>query len=268
MLIKNYKKSNKFTDKHLVIIYSFLILFLVSSGFFIYFKYAKTSPVIADKVAAVVEAITPPIESTTPKNGNVVCLDPGHGGNDVGAIYKKLYEANVNLIVAKQVKSLLEKDGYTVYMTRSDDSYVAKRARSAYCNSVNANILVSVHHNTYESDHSVNYSTVLYYKDSDQLLASSILNSNSELLGIESKGIAKFNNSLFWTADMPSILSEALFMTSTSEYSQISKPDSPRLAAEASSIATGIRNYFEKPEEITASISNDSLTIDRVDQDE
>ena len=233
---------------------------------FIYQRYVKKSPVLPKEVTAIFNAIAPP-DNSTPKNGKIVCLDPGHGGNDVGAIYKKLYEANINLEVAKDAKTVLEKEGYTVYLTRSDDSYMAKRDRSAYCNSVNADILVSIHHNTYEADHSVNYGTVLYYKDSDQLLASSILNSNSELLNIESKGIAKFDNSLFWTANMPSVLTEALFMTNTTEYTQISKSDSPRLAAEASSIAIGIRNYFEKPEEIVASVNNDSLTIDRVDQD-
>lgn len=267
MLIKRYKKTNNFSDKTLAIIYSILIIILLLAATFVYQKYVKKSPIISEKVAAVVEAIIPPDDSI-PKNGNIVCLDPGHGGNDVGAIYKKLYEANINLEVAKEAKKILENEGYTVYMTRDDDSYIAKRARSAYCNSINADILVSIHHNTYDSDHSVNYGTVLYYKDSDQLLASSILNSNSELLGVESKGIAKFDNSLFWTANMPSVLSEALFMTNAAEYAQISKSDSPRLAAEANSIAVGVRNYFEKPEEIIASPSNDSLTIDRVDQDE
>ena len=266
MLIKRYKKSNSLSDKTLAIIYSILIILLILAAVLVYQKYAKKSPIISEKVAAVVETIIPPDDSI-PKNGNIVCLDPGHGGNDVGAIYKKLYEANINLEVAKDARTILEKEGYTVYLTRSDDSYIAKRDRSAYCNSVNADILVSIHHNTYDSDHSVNYGTVLYYKDSDQLLASSILNSNSELLNIESRGIAKFDNSLFWTANMPSVLSEALFMTNTAEYTQISKSNSARLTAKANSITNGIRNYFEKPEEIIASPSNDSLTIDRVDQD-
>jgi N-acetylmuramoyl-L-alanine amidase len=162
----------------------------------------------------------------------------------------------------------LENDNYTVYLTRTDDTYIAKRARSAYCNSIKADILVSIHHNTYDSDHTVDYDTALYYKDSDKLLASSILSSTSLKLGIESKGIAKFDNSLFWTANMPSALSEALFMTNTTEYSQIVKTNSVRLADEAQGIATGIINYFEKPEQIQNSVTNDSLIIDRVDQGE
>jgi N-acetylmuramoyl-L-alanine amidase len=239
---------------------------LLASASFLYIKYSKEPVVISETINNVIEDIIK-TEPEIQKNGNIVCLDPGHGGYDVGAIYKKLYEADINLTVAKDLQAHLENDGYTVYMTRSDDSFVEKRARSTYCNSVNADILVSIHHNTYDADHSVNYSTVLYYKDSDKLLASSILKSNSELLEIESKGIVKFDNSLFWTANMPSILSEALFMTNTAEYTQISKSNSARLSAEATSLETGIKNYFENPDGIIASTNNDSITIDRIDQD-
>lgn len=198
-----------------------------------------------------------------------VCLDPGHGGNDTGAIYKKLVESEVNLTVAQKLKEMLEADGYQVYLTRSNDDFVAKRDRARYCNSEKATILVSIHHNTYEEDPSVNYNTVLYYKDVDRPLASSIIESTSLKLGVKNQGISKFNNSLFWVAEMPSVLLESFFLTNRMEYQNLIKSHSERLDEEAEGIKEGIVNYFANPNQDTAAdtVDADSLIIDRSDYD-
>jgi len=211
----------------------------------------------------VIEAVD--LTENEPTKKQIVCLDPGHGGKDVGAIYGKLYESNINLNVALQTKSILENEGYTVLLTRTSDTTVAKRARATYCNSVNADILVSIHHNSYDSDNTVDYATALYYKDSDQLLASGILASTADQLEVKSQGISKFDNSLLWIANMPAALSEAFFISNKSEYSLVTESNSVRLANEAQGIATGIINYFAHPEQIETLISDDPLVINRTD---
>jgi N-acetylmuramoyl-L-alanine amidase len=193
----------------------------------------------------------------------IVCLDPGHGGNDAGAIVGGIYESRVNFEVADKVKKDLAAMGYQVFLTRDDDTFVYKRDRSRYCNSVNADILVSIHHNSYEDDRSVNYSTVLYYKDSDVKLASSLSRSISDGLDIESKGISKFENSLFEIAEMPSAMTEGFFLTNTSERNSIKK-NSDRLDSEAESIVEGIVRYFDHPDEIE-NVGENTLSIDRTD---
>lgn len=52
-----------------------------------------------------------------------VVLDPGHGGEDPGAVsdYNKISEKNINLYIALKVKELLEKEGVEVIMTRTED---------------------------------------------------------------------------------------------------------------------------------------------------
>ncbi|MFA7253878.1 MAG: N-acetylmuramoyl-L-alanine amidase [Patescibacteria group bacterium] len=202
---------------------------------------------------------------TPPKQAEKVCLDPGHGGRDVGASYGQIYENEINLEVALKTKSILEDRGFTVYMTREDDSSVAKRDRAKYCNSVKADILVSIHHNSYQADRTVDYSTTLYFKDSDQSLASNILITVSDKLGTKNQGISKFDNSLLWVAEMPAALSEAFFLTSRDEYSLVTSANSSRLSDEAEGIASGIVNYFTNPELAKASINDDSLMIDRTD---
>lgn len=51
-----------------------------------------------------------------------ILLDAGHGGIDGGGSSKKgVLEKDINLTIAKKTKELLEKEGYTVIMTREED---------------------------------------------------------------------------------------------------------------------------------------------------
>lgn len=128
--------------------------------------------------------------------------------------------------------------------------------------------MVSIHHNSYESDSSVNYSTALYYKESDNLLANSILSSVSNSIEAQDQGVSKFNNSLLWTANMPATLIEGFFITNNTKYSELQQTNSKLLENEAQGIFNGINIYFKNPSEIVISNNNDSLYIDRTDLEE
>jgi N-acetylmuramoyl-L-alanine amidase len=62
-------------------------------------------------------------------SGITVILDPGHGGEDLGAVYPRapekpqIIESKINLIIATLMKEKLEKLGATVVLTRTDNSY-------------------------------------------------------------------------------------------------------------------------------------------------
>ena len=238
-----------------------LAIGIIVSGWLDYRAIKKSSVKIGQTASSIVKSTVTQI--FPPKK--IVCLDPGHGGNDVGATYGKVHESDINLSVALQTKTILEKDNYKVDMTRADDSYVAKRSRAVFCNSVKADILVAIHHNSYDTDHTTDYSTALYYKDSDKLLASSLLNSVSSKLGTKNQGIASFNDSELWLANMPAALSEAFFITDKSEYADLLKSNPARLTDEATGLATGIVNYFTHPDQVQAPASSDSLILDRTD---
>lgn len=53
--------------------------------------------------------------------GKVIYLDPGHGGIDPGAVYKEIYEADINLQIAQKTQRILEQKGAIVYLTRYGD---------------------------------------------------------------------------------------------------------------------------------------------------
>ena len=50
-----------------------------------------------------------------------ICLDPGHGGSDPGAVGNGLLEKNLTLAICLELKPLLEKNGISVILTRDGD---------------------------------------------------------------------------------------------------------------------------------------------------
>jgi N-acetylmuramoyl-L-alanine amidase len=79
----------------------------------------------------------------------VIVLDPGHGGNDSGALNGSRYEKNDNLRMAKAVKALLQKQGHTVLMTREDDSNPSYEARIGTAIKAKADLFLSIHRNSF-----------------------------------------------------------------------------------------------------------------------
>ncbi len=77
----------------------------------------------------------------------VVVLDPGHGGEDPGAIGPAgTYEKTVVLAIAQKTKLLLEQDKrIVVFMTRDEDVFIPLGDRVKKARGVNADVFVSIH---------------------------------------------------------------------------------------------------------------------------
>lgn len=77
-----------------------------------------------------------------------ICLDPGHGGTDPGAIGPfSLKEASVNLAVCMLARDLLAHAGHTVIPTRITDQAVSLKDRSFHSNANDCDLFISVHCN-------------------------------------------------------------------------------------------------------------------------
>ena len=124
----------------------------------------------------------------------IVCLDPGHGGSDLGNVLVKdnkivLQEKDLTLQVAQALADRLRADNMDVVMTRTTDTEVNPdnrdvngdgtvappggeaqtdqlddlQARVNICNAANANLLVSIHFNSAENVHLSGYE--VWYND-------------------------------------------------------------------------------------------------------
>ncbi len=78
-----------------------------------------------------------------------IVIDAGHGGKDVGAIGRKirLREKKMTLAISKNLKKILEGQGFRVIMTRGDDTFVPLSRRVQIANKNNADLFVSIHIN-------------------------------------------------------------------------------------------------------------------------
>lgn len=80
----------------------------------------------------------------------MVVLDPGHGGDEVGAIGRLgVMEKNVALDLARRLRRKLEANhGLHVLLTREDDRMVPLRQRTAIANNAGADLFLSIHLNS------------------------------------------------------------------------------------------------------------------------
>ena len=85
--------------------------------------------------------------SAVPGPFAVVVLDPGHGGQDSGAMCGELLEKDLTLDVARRIDRLLDSEGIATLMTRLGDTYVSLADRAAFANRIRNCIFVSIHFN-------------------------------------------------------------------------------------------------------------------------
>lgn len=112
---------------------------------------------VRNNFAAVIGEVQPGTpaapESAAKYTIRTIVLDPGHGGNDPGALggRTRVREKNMTLALARSLKDVLKDNGIRVVMTRDSDTFVplAKRARIA--NNSGADLFVSLHINASRS---------------------------------------------------------------------------------------------------------------------
>lgn len=175
----------------------------------------------------------------------VVCIDPGHGGTSSGAANGKRMEKDDNLRLSLLVRDVLEERGYTVVMTRDDDSDVSLEDRCKIANKARASLFVSIHRNSSTSPDAVGMEMWVHSMNptDDNLLAQNILD-NLQVAGIsQNRGIhsgyrdgADLNYYINRNTKMPSVLAEIGFISSKAD----NKDFDEKLEDYALAIADGI----------------------------
>ncbi len=175
------------------------------------------------------------------KHQKVILIDAGHGGKDPGAVAKGSYEKKYTLDVATRVKKQLSKKGYKVIMSRKSDRYVSLRKRAQSANKAKADLMVSVHFNSYKSSKAQGTETY-YYKRQDKKLAQLIQAQLNHELKLKNNGVRRARLYVLRHSHMPSVLVEPAFMTNPKEFKLIKSSTFRQNVADA--IVTGIDRYF------------------------
>ena len=104
------------------------------------------------------------IENTNKKTGRLIVIDPGHGGEDPGAVGKYgTKEKDINLKISLLVKQKLIEEGFNVLLTREEDVFIPLVKRTDFANKNNADIFISIHCNASEKPSGTDYGFEVYF---------------------------------------------------------------------------------------------------------
>jgi N-acetylmuramoyl-L-alanine amidase len=194
-----------------------------------------------------------------------VVLDPGHGGKDPGNGEGTGPEKFHTLLLAKEIRALLEKARLNVVLTRTTDKFVDLDQRSVIAKKNRADLYISLHYNA--APHEAGARGVEIYclppsgtpsasgnsgdagRDylgnrnnvRNMLLAFQVQKSIVRSLNVEDRGVRHARYAVLKNADMPAILIEGGFMSDPAEAKRIENPSHRRKLAQA--IVDGILAY-------------------------
>jgi len=173
-------------------------------------------------------------------SSTVIVIDAGHGGFDRGGIPRqRIAEKDMTLDVALRLRSILQKAGYRVEMTRDSDVFVTLGNRIGLANSYRNAIFVCIHFNSATRAGANGIETYFYGSDS-YALASAI---HYNLVGnttTPNRGVRRRGYYVLRKARVPAVLVECGFLTNPTEGRNALSSGYRQSLAE--NIARGIRN--------------------------
>jgi len=202
---------------------------------------------LIERIRSAMRAYTPlpsPVPAPRRLSGTVV-IDAGHGGKDPGATsILGFYEKNINLAVALEVARLLEQRGLTVAMTRTDDYFVELEDRAAIANSLDADLFVSIHADSFPKNTRRGFTVYVanVASSSSRRAASAIARSMSST-GLNSFGVQMANYHVLTDTRGPAVLVELGYLSNRSEAALLRSNSFQNHLAQA--VADGISDYFD-----------------------
>ena len=197
------------------------------------------------------------LNTLTALTGKKIVIDPGHGGNDAGAIGPTgVMEKSVTLKVALELRRLLESEGAQVILTRETDKTVSIKgaqasdieelgARVDVANRIKADIFISIHADSFTRPEARGTTGYYYSKSTSgrgQKLADAIRRNLVEQLGTPSRGTQPCNFYVVKHTDMPATLIELGFISNKDEEKLLDSAEGVKKAAQG--ILDGIEDYF------------------------
>src|SRR5215204_867866 len=182
-----------------------------------------------------------------PEPGARVMLDPGHGGDDPGAINDAagLVERELVLDIARRTKARLEDAGYSVVLTRDDSATgYANTPRGVIANTCHAFVYVSIHLNSF-GEPEPNYAKTFWgIEEKDAAFASvmqaALVSRLQPGTDLGDSGLEVLENGGLLTARMPAVLVEPVFLSNPEEAARLADPSGERREAIAAAVVDGV----------------------------
>ncbi len=205
-----------------------------------------TNPIGQNPNIPIANPTNPPNLGAGNLNGRqLVMIDAGHGGADVGATRNGNHEKDITLAMSLQLGRFLQQMGYAVAYTRTEDIEIDLEPRVAMADNANASVFVSIHVNSLDASSSEVNGVETYHAP-----GSSLGNSFANLVqqqiiastGANDRGVRSARFYVVTKTSMPAILVETGFITSPSESSKLINPIYQGKMAEA--IAIGVDQFL------------------------
>ena len=228
----------------------------------------------------------PPLVEPEPENppveiiSHVIVIDPGHGpwvnldmepvapeseitkrkyGVGATGVVTGTLEREINLNVSLMLRDLLEKDGYTVIMTRTDHETISSNIdRANLANDNNADLMLRIHSDSYK-DSKVNGASMLVpgnvgyavdIVDISRTYGEIILNTLTEEVGMKNRGvITRTDQTGFNWSTVPIMTVELGFLSNPDEDRLLSSSDYQTKLAQA--LYKGIVKCFNEEKHST-----------------
>src|SRR3990167_607765 len=193
----------------------------------------------------------------------VIALDCGHGGKDNGAEgINGIFEKDLTLAIGKRLEKLLRQQGYTVFMTRTNDSFVPLDIRTTSANNVLADLFLSLHINsaprshvsgieTFCNDGSLYAPQVTMFEHKDQqsekfaqAIQQSVINTVRQQYNLNDRLCKKKVSQVLMGTQMPSALIELGFCSNQDEASKLNAAAYQDLLVQG--LAKGIHQYLKR----------------------
>jgi len=148
--------------------------------------------------------------------GKTICIDPGHGGKDPGAVADDgTLEKDLTLDIALKLKGLLEDAGAKVIMTRTKDVFISLGERAAVANRAHADIFISVHINAVKDRNSQSGArgVQMYYCGDSGIFAKVMQKEVSDILATGDSGTFERRFAVLRRTNMPAVLAEIGFLS-------------------------------------------------------
>jgi len=149
-------------------------------------------------------------------SGMVIVIDPGHGGEDPGAVQNGLQEKDLNLEMSFILRDILVSKGARVVMTRDTDVYVTLKDRVDIGRANAADLFISVHTNSSDEETTEQGIWLLYNNEEFMDLYRLVHWGVVARTGVPGRGPVEDDRGLYILRhfqEMPVLFIEAAFMT-------------------------------------------------------